>query len=566
MNIRRHGSVLIATDISSPNERTQLEEWGFEYSKQRRATCRPWDDYIVREIRKSNLCVIDKDVHTLADLDGEQWRVCKPLKLKSKRESMEHQLIGNRLLLERKRYMLAWEMGTGKTKPCVDAATHLITKGVCTHAFVFAPSSVVGTWVEDAIPSDSDLKAAAMMGTAADRRALLKQGMKRNTSFFVFNYPATRVHNFWQLVMEVASKQIILILDESTAVKNHTTQQFERIYELIKEYKLPYVWLLSGTPVTQSPEDIFGQAACIDTRLFGAPYQFRNFRARYVIQSSHNKHVVIGYRNLDKLALKIKAISHRVKSMDVLDLPPKVYQTVALDLPPKLKRVYDDFVDSLGLLEVGGKTILEAENPLTVMSKARQIVHNWVYKEVDTVVDEELVTKRQAVTLFEKLESPKLDWIVDAMRTGVPTLIWYAFHGDKFVIQERLIKEGITFVTLDTSVHMSARQDVINEFMRGKVQGFLSNPNLGGEGINLQRARLVVYFNNVHSVKARMQSEARAWRKGTTHKVHNVDLVYRGTVDVTIKKTIDAKRKLSSMLTDVDPQTLSEMLQGEVYI
>lgn len=565
MNVRRHGNVLIATHIVSDKEQKAARELGFEYSEMRRAQARPFDEDVVRKLIALPFAYVHEDIVTLEKITAN-WHVCDPLEIPSKRKAMEHQLIGNRLLLEKKRFALYWEMGTGKTKPTVDVATYLINNKRADKVFVFAPPSVVGTWVTDAIPKDSHLRAVAIVGTAAERRARVKWGVKKNTSFFVFGYPCTRVSGLFDVLMDVCTQNTILILDESTSVKNYKTQQFKRIYEMIKEFRLRYVWLLSGTPVTQSPEDIFGQGACVDTRLFGTPEQYYSFRSRYIVQSTHNKHVVIGYRNLDTLATKMMKMGHRVRSEDVLDLPPKVFQRVDFELPGPLATAYKSFKDTLGILTVKGMEMFKAENPLTVMCKARQIVHNWVYLEVNVVMNEELVTKRKAVTLFEGLISPKLDWIVDTLSTGVPTIIWFAHHGDKYQLQARLLKENIKFVTLDTSVPMALRQNVIDDFQEGRVQVFISNPNLGGEGINLQRARVVIYYNNVHSVKARLQSEARAWRKGTNHKVIIYDLVYLGTADVTVLRTIKAKRKLASMLTDVTPQTLGKLLSGDVYL
>ena len=64
--------------------------------------------------------------------------------------------------------------------------------------------------------------------------------------------------------------------------------------------------------------------------------------------------IVVGYRNLDELAEKLKVFSYRVLKDECLDLPPKTFMKRIVKLTPAQEKVYKE-MKHLALAEMEGK-------------------------------------------------------------------------------------------------------------------------------------------------------------------------------------------------------------------
>ena len=164
-----------------------------------------------------------------------------------------------------------------------------------------------------------------------------------------------------------------MAIDESTTIKNPDAKRTKNICELAKLSR--YRRILTGSPVTKSPLDLYKQCDFLLEELLGHG-SYYTFRTRYAIMKTANfggrsVQIVVGYRNLGELSEKLKPFSYRVLKDDCLDLPDKIFMKRVVQLSPDQQKVYRQ-MKQLALAELNGKTMSTA-TVLTQLMRLHQI-------------------------------------------------------------------------------------------------------------------------------------------------------------------------------------------------
>ena len=110
----------------------------------------------------------------------------------------------------------------------------------------------------------------------------------------------------------------MMAIDESTTIKNPDAKRTKHICSL-GEYA-PYKRILTGSPVTKSPLDLYKQCEFLKKELLGHT-SYYTFRTRYAKMKTANfggrsVQIVTGYQHLGELSEKLKAFSYRVLKDD----------------------------------------------------------------------------------------------------------------------------------------------------------------------------------------------------------------------------------------------------------
>ena len=138
--------------------------------------------------------------------------------------------------------------------------------------------------------------------------------------------------------------EAMIAIDESTTIKTPTSNRTKNILSL-KTKTAKYRRILTGSPVTKSPLDLYSQCQFLDPWLLDHQ-SYYTFRARYSIArkiqvNGRQVEIVVGYRNLAELSEKIKPFSKRILKEDCLDLPSKSYVKHYVELTKDQKKVYE---------------------------------------------------------------------------------------------------------------------------------------------------------------------------------------------------------------------------------
>jgi len=244
------------------------------------------------------------------------------------------------------------EMGTGKSKVLLDNAAILYDKGEINALLLIAPKGVYKNWYDSEIPthlpdhvdtnivlwktSDKSKKQQLLLNT------LFKPGSHLNILIMnVESFSSGNGSDFAYKFLASHPKSMVAI-DEATTIKTPTSNRTKNILSLSKHCK--YRRILTGSPVTKSPLDLYSQCQFLDPWLLDQQ-SYYTFKARYSIckkiqVNGRQVEIVVGYRNLGELSEKIKSFSKRILKEDCLDLPEKSYVKHYVELTKEQQKVY----------------------------------------------------------------------------------------------------------------------------------------------------------------------------------------------------------------------------------
>ena len=254
---------------------------------------------------------------------------------KFKTKPYKHQLTALEKSWNKETYAYFMEMGTGKTKVLIDNMAMLYDKGKIDGALIIAPKGVIETWYKQELPAHlpPHIEKVAVLW-----QANINQKQKKNLDQLF-----ERGHDLHILIMNVEafstlkgkqfaakfllSHKTLMVVDESTTIKNPKAKRTKNIIDLSSNSK--YRRILTGSPVTKNPLDLFTQCYFLDS--FHLDHQsYYSFRTRYAIMKTahiagRSIQLVAGFKHLDELSEKLKPFSYRVLKEDCLDLPDKIY-------------------------------------------------------------------------------------------------------------------------------------------------------------------------------------------------------------------------------------------------
>jgi len=435
------------------------------------------------------------------------------LDIQFKRKPYQHQIEMIKKCIKNRKFALFCEMGTGKTQAIINTFQYLKEHKLVNKCLIIAPLSVIETWIEE-IEINSNYKCIPIIGTKKQREKIIKN---LTFDFYLINYEGMltlKDYNFNQFEM--------VVLDESSKIKNH---QAKRTKIIIDKFRYtPYKYILSGTPITQSPLDIYPQFKFLDEDILGYK-SFYSFRNRYAIMGGYGGYEIVGYKNLAELKARIANYSIQLKKEDCVELPEKIYEKRILEMSKELKEQYYQMKEDL-YLQINKDEALTASIILTKILRLQQILAGFYLKE----------NNNKLIELKSLVE--------ENLGNGNQIIIWC-----RFIDSIKLISK--TFQNIPHSIlygDVENRQEQINAFQEGKHKIFIGQIATGGLGINLTKGNIVIYYENTFSLQDRIQSEARAHRIGQQKKVTYVDLLYRDSLDIDIYNAIKNKQNVAEYL------------------
>ena len=460
-----------------------------------------------------------------------------------KTQPYAHQLEALQRSYDKINYGYFMEMGCGKSKVLIDNVTWLYEQGKIDTVVIVAPKGVYRNWQTSEIPrhlpdsvphevyvwnSNPNKAQIVHLKTGIEERGVLRILLANVEGFATKKLPAF-VGAFTQ------NSKFLLAVDESTTIKNPKAKRTKALVEFGK--RAAYRRILTGSPVTKSPMDLYSQCAFLDKALLGFA-SYYSYQGRYAItrtqrMGSHSFQMVVGYRNLEELSDRLDAFSYRVTKEEALDLPDKIYVTREVPLTKDQIQYYKTMRDTAIAL-IDGDELVSAPAIMTQLLRLQQILCG------NVVLDS-----------GERIEFPtnRLDAMMQTIEemTG-KVIIWSRFRYDIRKIYGMLVEEygPQSVVTYYGDTSDDDRQDAIRKFQFEDARFFVGNPQTAGMGLTLHAATNVIYYANDFNLESRIQSEDRCHRIGQDNHVTYVDLITPGTVDEHIVRNLQQKIKLSA--------------------
>ena len=469
---------------------------------------------------------------------------------KFKTKPYAHQLTALEKSWDKTEYGYFMEMGTGKSKVLVDNMAMLYDKGKINGAVIVAPKGVYRNWYSQEIPNHlpSHIQPKMVLWTALTSK---KKDKEYQTLFetghdlhiLIINVEALSTKKGLDFAAKfMRCHKTMLAIDESTTIKNPSAKRTKSILALGKE--ATYRRILTGSPVTKSPLDLYTQCGFLNSFLLGYDsfYAFRNRYANMIDRNFGGRRVqLIGsYKRLDELADKLKAFSYRVLKDDCLDLPDKVYIRREVDLTDEQSKAYAT-MKSAALASLKGK-MATAPHVLTQMMRLHQITCGHLRNDDGTITEIKNNRLKELINLLDEVEGKVIIWAN------------YVYDIENLVkiISDEFGADSI--VQYYGAIPAEQRQENIEKFQdpNSKARFFIGNPQTGGYGITLTCANTVVYYSNGYDLEKRLQSEDRAHRIGQTKSVTYVDFIAPKTVDEKIVKALRSKMNIANTIMDED--------------
>ena len=451
-------------------------------------------------------------------------------------------------------YALFMEMGTGKSKVLVDNIAMLYDKGAIRAALIVAPKGVYKNWDSIEFPThmpDHIEHTKVLWDPVITKKkqeeldTLFKDDDK--LKILIMNVEAFSTQKglkYAQEFLNIFVGRALIGIDESTTIKNPTAKRTKNILTIGNLAK--YRRILTGSPVTKSPLDLFSQCMFLDPFHLGydSYYAYRSRYAHMIEKNFGGRSVQIvgSYRKLDELSAKLEKFSYRVLKEDCLDLPEKVFTKRIVELSDEQKRLYRQMKElALATLEKEGK-IMSSVNVITQMMRLHQITCGHFKADDGTV---------------KHLKNNRLDVLMQLLdETEGKVIIWANYREDIKNIVKSLKKAygDASTVEYHGGVDPTLRQENIALFQEknGPTRYFVGNAQTGGYGITLTAANTVIYYSNNYDLEKRLQSEDRAHRIGQTGSVTYVDLIAENTVDERIVKALRKKINIANEIMGED--------------
>lgn len=462
----------------------------------------------------------------------------------------KHQLDALKASATEPEYALFCEMGTGKSKILLDTVGILMTRGEINAAIIVAPKGVYKNWQKMELPKhfpDELLEKTDVITWSANQsvtqKKLLEQGLRSDDRYkiLIINVEAFSSERGSTYALRfVTTHKCLMAVDESTTIKNRSAARTKSVIKVGAYAK--YRRIMTGSPVTKSPMDLFSQCSFLNSSLLGHSsfFTFQNRYAKMIRRSvgSHSFNQIVGYQNLEDLSNKLDKFSYRVLKKDCLDLPEKIYLKRTVEMTDEQAVAYGTMKrHAMSILNEGKETV-SAKSVLTQLLRLQQICSGSVTSDTGTMTEIPCNKMAELLNVLEEVDGK--------------VIIWATFvHDVKRITSELNDQFGAgTAASYFGDTEADERQRIVDSFQDpdSKLRFFVGNPRTGGYGLTLTEAKTVIYYNNLFDLEVRLQSEDRAHRIGQRNNVTYIDLVTENTVEEKILKALRDKIDIATLV------------------
>ena len=444
-------------------------------------------------------------------------------------ELMAHQRDGIDFLINGKSGLLAFEQGLGKTLVAIDAFRRVWAARNVERLFVVCPNSLKRNWVAELAKFAPEFTVEIAEGSPRARRAIFAQS---KAHVIVTSYETARAE-VTAILAFVERQRTALVLDES-----HATKNWKSLTSSAARHFAPHCtfrWLLSGTPVTNTPADLYTQVEILapGEKLLGSLDGF-------LATMENDPKAEFARRAFDRLILR------RTKE-ECLDLPQKTFIDLRVDLPSWQRKLYEDMRTQM-VCEIeamsGEQYRAFASTALAQLTRLSQIASNpaLLFPEASGTPGK-----------FEALDGLVADML---SVPGRKVIIWSNYVKTIEALIGRLEPYGV--VALYGGTPIDERQDIAARFQTDpQARVLIANPAAAGTGFTLTAATYTIYETLSWRYDHYAQSQDRNHRIGQCQPVTYVRMIAADTIEEAIISGLERKSAMAKALLGDNAQTTS---------
>lgn len=455
-------------------------------------------------------------------------------------------------------YGLFWQMGTGKTYTSIQILRHWFTEEKrVMRTLVLGPPIVVENWYREICAySKFGVQTTKLQGTGKERIKAFER--KRELGHvFITNFHSLLNKDLFEKILAWGPE--VLVFDEIHRLKDPKSKTSKAALKLSKLAirKLG----LTGTPVLNSPADVFQQMLLLDNgKTLGK--NFVVFRNNFFVDRNAGMPKQRYFPKWEPIASKQALLSKMlapltsvVKKEECLSLPPLVRQIRYVSLSPEQKKIYEslkkDFVAFLGEKEC------TTDLAITRALRMQQVVSGYMP-----------VTNSLETETYEFKDNPRIKALEEILEDigDAKVIIWAVYHANYKAIRDLCERRQIRFVEVHGQVSALEKQKAIDLFtLDPGIKVFLGHPLSGGIGVNLVVAPYSIFYSRNFSLEQSLQAEARNHRGGSEihQSITRIDLVAKGTIEELVVEALHSKQSvLDSILKGISDDNKSRRIRA----
>lgn len=444
----------------------------------------------------------------------------------------QHQEAAIQWMLDRLYGILDHGMGSGKTRTTLEYLRRL---GPISRVLVCCPKAVIAAWQKQVGLWFPEIRFLAVDQATrpAKEKALTAALADLSPLIVCVNYDSA-----WRLDVLEKTRWDVLVWDEIHRLKAANGRASRWAARVCTKNPKARKVGLTGTLIPHSILDvqpIYRAVESPDCTTFGT--SIVRHRARYAVENPHQRGMVISWRNLDEAHAKIAATTHRVRSQDVLDLPPIQFLDVTVELTPDEAALYREIeTDFVAVVAAGTVT---AANALVKLLRLQQICGGSVRFDETPVARQIAEHPAKGSALADMLED---------LPPSEPLVVFCRFTSDIALARKVCEASGRTVSEL------SGRANELDHWQAGKTTVLIAQIQSGGIGIDLTRASYCVFVSLGYSLAEYEQAVARLHRPGQANhtRIYHLIATIRGraTVDGRVYEALRDRKEIVSAILD----------------
>ena len=404
--------------------------------------------------------------------------------------AMEHQKETAAFLTMHKRALCLNAPGTGKSISSLWAADFLLDQGVARKVLIVAPLSTVKVvWANELRHHLSHRSFIVCTGSKQKRTELLETP---GVQYVIINHDG-----FTTMQHELTGFDVV-IYDEATALKSPSSQRYKIFSKWMTKHK-PWLWMMTGTPISQTPADAWTLSRLVDAPM--CPKSYTSFKDM-VMQKVSNFRWIPRHDALETCR-KVLQPSIRFSLDECKDLPQTNFVGRKTELTKQQEKAFKDMKDKAVTIFSAGE--VTAANTAVMLSKLLQISCGVVYGDGTTIA---IDASERYNTLTELLTE-----------IGDKAIIFVPLKGVQVWLRDKLTADGFDVAMVNGDTSKTARDQIFNDFQRtDKPQILLAHPKVAAHGLTLTRSKDIIWFAPIYSLEQYEQANARIRRLTTTGK------------------------------------------------
>ena len=332
----------------------------------------------------------------------------------------------------------------------------------------------------------------------------------------------------WLEKAKLLNSYRILIIDESSKYKSWMSGRTKILRRHIKQFERRYA--LTGSPAPKSLVDLFAQQYLVDAgATFGST--IGPYRGRYFLNIGERERPKWEIRHgcEDTLYQKIAPHCYRLDGQQLLDMPPMLVNDVPVILPKEASLKSRKTMKALADATLLDGPLFAADNAATDYMLSRQLAGGFM-------------------TDGERIHDAKvrvLDEIIDELQ-GKNVMVFFCFRAEGFALSSRYNSPVIMGGTKPEDA-----AEYIRAWNKGDLPMLLLHPASTGHGLNLQDGgNDIVWYSLTDNQDDYYQGNRRVWRQGVRGTVRIHRLIAKGSIDVAISRSLEAKTNQQQALLD----------------